>query len=152
MPDVKVWCRLEIEVDGVVHTLGRRHTSAPFTVSTDGDIADLSRDIASETTVTLFDKDNDLSDFDLIAIESDRDVVLELTTDKDGSNGTEYATVGITGDIESKPGVPFILARDDSFANYTAGFGGGTLDKIEVVKARNRDASNTAHVRCLAVT
>jgi len=150
MSAVKVWCRFEVEIDGQVHALGRHRTDAPYLVSVDGDVHDQQKDVSDASTATLFDIDDDLSDFDVLLLESDQDVVVELTVDKGGENGTAYATLPLKAGNSGKPGPPFCLFRNDAYANYTSPFT-GTLDTIETVKVRN-DSGATAHVRVVAVT
>lgn len=102
--------------------------------------------VAASTTVTLFDIANDLADFDIMVVVSDKsNVILEWTTDKDGSVGDEYATIGLYANM------PQLFGTDDSYANYTANYGGGTLDKIERVRVRNL-GTETAVVELIAIT
>mgnify|MGYP001582441660 CR=1 FL=1 len=101
--------------------------------------------VAQNTTATLFNTTNDLSDFDCMIILSDQDVMLEFTTDLDNSVGDEVYT------LELSAGVPLVLGDDVSYANYTVNFGAGTLDVIQRVRVRNLGAT-TANVTLLAGT
>jgi hypothetical protein len=74
--------------------------------------------------------------FTLLALETDKTVFVELVTDEGNDVGEESYTV------ELKPGLPLILGSQRSYANYTAGFGGGTLDLIETIRAQKLDATN----------
>lgn len=59
------------------------------------------------------------------------DVYVQLVTDANSGVGDEYYTV------ELKKGLAFILGSQASYANYTADFGGGTIDTIDEIWIRN---------------
>ncbi len=59
------------------------------------------------------------------------DVYLELVTDDNASIGTEAYTVLL------KKGLAFLLGSDNSYANYTRNFAGGTIDVIDQVNVKN---------------
>lgn len=101
--------------------------------------------VAQNTTATLFNTTNDLSDFDFLVITATVDMYLELTTDLDNSVGDEVYTIPLLANV------PFILGRDDSYANYTANFAGGTLDVIQRIRVRNLGAT-TGIATCIAGT
>lgn len=67
----------------------------------------------------------------VIWIESDQEVILELTVDANGGVGTEIITATVAA------GVPFCLASCQAYANYTTNFAGGTLDVLDRVKCKN---------------
>jgi hypothetical protein len=102
--------------------------------------------VAASTTATMFDIANDLGDFDVMVVVSDKSsVMLEWATDKDASVGDEFATIGLYANM------PQMFGTDDSYANYTSNFGGGTLDKIERVRVRNL-GTTAAVVKLIAIT
>lgn len=110
------------------------------------------RSVAQNITATLYDATTDIADFDYMLCASDQDVLLELTTDQNNGVGDEPYTVPLSGSgTANEYGLPFDLGRDDSYANYTVNFGGGTLDVIDRVRVRNL-GSTTANVVCLAFT
>lgn len=101
--------------------------------------------VAAGATTTLFTTDN-LADFNLMVITSTAsNVFAELTTDVSGGVGTELATI----ELSSK--VPYILASNRSYANYTANFAGGSVDAIERVRVKNT-GSVPATVEIFAMT
>lgn len=73
--------------------------------------------------------------FEFFFIVATGDILIELTTDTNAGVGTELYTIQV--DAEA----PFILSSDTSYANYTANFGGGTLDVIDRIRVRNAGAS-----------
>ena len=143
MPEtLKITARYEVLVDGVLYALG---PTAPASLSVAGQNFCQRVTVAQNTTVNLLDVTQDLADFDFLFVVSDQDVMLELVTDDDDGVGEEAYTV------ELKAGIPFLLASDTSYANYTVNFGGGTLDVITTVRARNLGAT-TANVSIHAWT
>lgn len=139
---IKLTSRYEVTVDGQIYSLG---SPDPVSITVAGQSFIQRVSVAQNTTVTLLDTTTDLSDFDFAMILSDQDVILELVTDDDASVGEEPYTIGL------KANVPFVLARDDSYANYTVNFGGGTLDVINTIRVRNLGAT-TANVSIHAWT
>jgi hypothetical protein len=102
--------------------------------------------IAQNTTKTLWDATaSPCTDFDFLWIESDVEVLLELITDQNNGTGKQSYTATVT------PGVPFILASDQSYANYTTNFAAGTLDVIDKILCRNLE-EDTATVRIFVAT
>ena len=67
------------------------------------------------------------------------DVFVQLVTDANSGVGDEYYTV------ELKKNLAFLLGSNASYANYTADFGGGTIDTIDEIWIRNT-GSETATV------
>lgn len=140
---VKYVSYFEVAANGVVIRGG---SLSPVSISAGSDlIHDQTVTLATATTTTLFNDTEDIADFDFLFIVSTQDVYLELTTDLDNSVGDELYTLPLTANV------PFVLARDDSYANYTANFGGGTLDTIERIRCRNISGS-TATIRTVAIS
>jgi hypothetical protein len=90
---------------------------------------------------TLWDAANNPTDFTYLRIASDKGdedngyVIIETTTDENGTYGTKYATFAL------RSGVPFILGSSQSYANYTANFGGGTLSTIQRIRVKNLNSA-----------
>ena len=110
-----------------------------------GIVHDQSFSLATATTVKIFDIDEDLADFDVLVIVSDTNVYLETVVDDDADVGEVASTIPITANV------PFILGRDDAYANYTVNFAGGTLDVIETLRIRNV-SGGTAIINIFAAT
>ena len=139
---IKLTSRYEVVVNGVIYSLG---SSEPVSISVAGQNFQQRMACAQNTTVTLLDTTADLADFDFLFIVSDQDVYLELVTDDDASIGERSYTVLLAA------GVPFVLGSDNSYANYTVNFGGGTIDVITTIRARNLGAT-TANISIAAWT
>ena len=152
MGTARLYQRLEIDIDGITYSLGSR--DVPQTITFGSDLHVLKTlNVAASGTTEVFDVDDDLADFDVLAIACDRNLVLELVTDDDGNVGQEDFTIGLLGTgTDNDFGPLFVLTRDDSYANYTVAFAGGTLDVIERLTVKNLDASNAAKVQVLAAT
>lgn len=111
----------------------------------DGIVAARDVSVAASTMATLWDT-SVAADFNLIVIQTaNADVVLELTTDVSNATGDELWTTKL------HPDIPFILGSDASYANYTAGFGGGTLAKVNRIRCKNL-GTTAARVEVLSVT
>lgn len=102
--------------------------------------------LAQNASGLLWDASTGPADFTYLYISTDVGdavngwLVLELTTDENNTFGIKYATSAIGA------GIPYILGSSQSYANYTANFGGGTLSKIQRVRARNLNTA-TANVK-----
>jgi hypothetical protein len=112
----------------------------------DGRVCRKEFSVATLTTKEVFNVDNDLPDFDFFYLVSDTTgVYFEWTVDTDGTYGTTYATKSLYANC------PVWLIKDAAYANYTANFGGGTIDVIERFRVRNT-TTGTAKVSIFAVT
>ena len=130
----------EANVGGILYKLG---SVEPVSITAGTGEVDIRRDVvATNTTKTLVDVTaGSITDFDFLMVVSDQDVHLEMITDDDASIGQKEYTVKLLANC------PFALSSDISYANYTANFGGGTLDKITTVRVRNLGATS-ANVTC----
>ena len=152
MATINVYTRVIATVNGVDYKFGDQVTPATITAA-GNDVYEVMQTVATETTVTLFTSGTDLDDFDFGIIAVDQDCTLELVTDSGDAVGIEQYTIGLKGSGTTGTwGVPFILATDDSYANYTINFGGGTLDNIDIIRVRNLSSTTTAQVRALLFT
>lgn len=137
---------------GQKHTFGSLSTAKQITCA--GHVESRTFTIGTETTVKVWDStESPSSNFDFMAIEVDRNAMLEMITDDDNSVGQEQYTVGLLGSgTAGIPGPPYMLSRDDSYANFTTQFAGGTLDVITTLYVRNLDASNSLQCQIFLVT
>lgn len=147
---VKVVCQVELEGNGQVVRIGTDYVPTELTAA-GGEIYDQSLQVsaAGAEIAILYLPASGVgpANFDFLAILSDTDdVVLELTTDRDAGVGKELYTV------ELRANIPFLLGSDDSYANYTENFAGGTLDVIDRILAKNLHATQVATVRIVAAT
>lgn len=143
MPSIASWSALEFTAnDG--STVGAGSLDVPVIVAaqTDAQVYKQTLVLAQNASGTLWLSTVGPSDFTYLEIRSNVGdgtngwVILELTTDVDGSIGTELATVPVMA------GVPFVLASSVSYANYTANFAGGTLDKIQRIRVKNLNTAD----------
>lgn len=123
---------------------------SPTSISVTGEIHQQVFSVEANSTQLLYN--NELSGFTFLWIQSDRDIILEFTTDVGNDVGDEVYTLELAGTgTANLYGVPFILGSDDSYANYTVNFAGGTLDVIDRIRCRNLDTSNAAKVKIVVV-
>ena len=134
MASFRLYRAFHVEIDGDQRRGGSFSEPVAITITT---IKDIVRSIAATTTWDAWDAGaEEMADFDVLWIEAETDgIQIELTIDKGGEVGTEPFTLTLKKDV------PFILADDAGFANYTADFGGGTLDVIDRIRIRNPTAS-----------
>lgn len=137
-----------VDVTGGRRTWGHRDRPVAYDLST-GHVEQRSVSLAAnaKTDLWLAADEPSIGDFELLLVKSDQDgVVLELETDTGNEVGNEWAT------IELKKNIWFILCSDGSWANYTADFAAGTLDTIEVIRARQVSGGTTANVVIILAT
>jgi hypothetical protein len=118
---------------GERHTLGSMVDPANLYSGYSGLVERKVYSLAASTTVAVYDPAaSPASSFTFLWIRSDRDdVMVELTTDTNNGVGDERYTVKL------RKNLALVLGSDDSYANYTANFAGGTLDVIDYVRIRN---------------
>lgn len=145
MPSVATWNAFEfVSNDGSVMASGSLDVPVivPAASTLPGYSAPLT--LATNAKGVLWDAAVGPSDFSYLYILSDTGdatgwVMIETTTDEAGAFGTRYQTFALAA------GIPFVLAASASYANYTQNFGGGTLSKIQKVRAQNLN-TGTANI------
>lgn len=142
---IKFEWKYEVTIDGVTHT--DSNGASPISITAGDDVHSQVFDVGITTTVKLLDVlTEDISAFTFLVIVSTKaNVVIELVTDDGAEVGEMLATFVLAANV------PFILATDDSYANYTVNFAGGTLDVIETIRVRNLSTTDTAKVRIFTV-
>lgn len=135
---------LEVQIGGEWVIIGDR--GAPLQVSVDGDKYDIDTTIAGNyiRQVIWQDGDGGLADFDILAIEADKDCYLELTIDRAGTPA--YATFKILADV------PQIFTTDDLLAAITVTTTQTTPDQIDQVAVQSDEAADDTSVRVLLIT
>jgi len=120
----------------------------------DGEVTDQRFKVAAETAVKLFDKSENeaMGDFDFLWLESDRDVLIELTTDAGGDD--EYFVVELKGSGTAGEFGPALVLGSDAAHQFdgTVNAFDGTEDTIDEIWVYNEDTSNTARVRLVVGT
>jgi hypothetical protein len=149
MPSIAKWSAFEFTAnDG--STIGSGSLDVPLIIPASSTAQEYCNtlSLAQNATGTLWDAAVGPSDFTYLEILSDTGdavngwVMLELTTDEGNVYGIKYATMALLANM------PLPLASNASYANYTAGFGGGTLSKIQKIKAKNLNtATATVGIR-----
>lgn len=145
MPNVYLWNGLEYTGnEGGGDTFGS--LDVPQIVSVTGQpYKNTAEALAQNGTFKLWDINQGPTDFALAFILSDTGdpsngyVMLEMITDLNNLIGKQQYTVPLLANV------PFILGASASYANYSAGFAGGTLSKIQSFKVKNLNV-NAANV------
>lgn len=129
------------DAQGERHFLGSMADGVNLAASFDGLVERKVYSVASSGTATIWDAASSAaSSFRFLWIRANKeDVMVQLTTDLNNGVGDERYTLTLKKDLA------FILGSDDSYANYTANFGGGTLDNIDEIRVKNL-GSETANV------
>lgn len=118
----------------------------PLVIDVDGEVFDRTLQIPTAQTAELIELPTDLADFDVLYVESDKEVLLELVTDLGGEVGLKVYAITIAA------GGSFVLTSDVSYAGYDLGeFHTADADAIENVSVSN-ESGETATVRILAIT
>jgi hypothetical protein len=153
MPSLLLYQFFVASVDGR-DVKGGSLTSATSIALSDGELLDQTHKVAPETAVKLFDKTEmeTLGAFAFMWLESDLDVLLQITTDVGG--GDEYFVLELKGSgTAGKTGPALVLGSDlahqlDGAVNAFD----GTEDTIDEIWAYNASSDNTARVRIVAAT
>lgn len=142
MPSIATWNAFEyVSNDG--STVGDGSLDVPVIIPASTSPQKYEKELVLDQNASglLWDASTGPSDFTYLQIKSDTGdasngfVVIELTTDENGTYGTQYSTFGLLA------GVPFTLGSSVSYGNYTANFGGGTLSKVQRVRVKNLNSS-----------
>lgn len=120
----------------------------------DGEVIDRTFKIGTETAVKVFDKTEDeaLGDFDFLFMETDLDVLVQVTTDAAGDD--EYFVMELKGSgTAGQTGPALVLGSDlaHQFDGTVDAFD-GTEDTIDEIWVYNEDDTDTARVRLVVAT
>lgn len=133
MATLRLYQRFEANIDGSPVSGGDRHIPHEITTVGDG-FVDSRKVIAEGSSWAAWTaaSGDALTSFKFLWIESDLDgVQLELTCDANAGIGRVQMVVYLNADK------PFVLCSNASIANYTANFGGGTVDVIDTIRVKN---------------
>ncbi len=145
MPSIALWSGFEFTAnDGT--SLGAGSLDVPVIVppSTSPQPYQKPLTLATNASGLLWDAATGPSDFTIAHILSDTGdptngfVIIELETDEANTFGTQYFTLGLLANV------PLVLGSSASYANYTHGFAGGTLSKIQKISAKNLNVATAA--------
>lgn len=117
--------------------------SKPIELTVDGLIEHKVIQLATSTTITLWDSSESITNFDFLWFQADQDLYCEVTADR----GAEVGTVVFGFIVESN--TPFRLIYDDALANFTANFATGTADVIDRIRLRNVSGTTANIEYCL---
>src|SRR5574339_718817 len=129
MATLRVWKRWEL-LGGLSPEEGGS-LAQPTEITVDGLIEHRIIQLATSTTLTLWDSSEPITNFDYFWIKSDQDIRIEWTAD----TGGEVGTVVFADLIESN--TPWDRFYDDVLALYTANFATGTADVLDRIRIRN---------------
>lgn len=142
---VKIINHLEVTLGDDLKEVGSREVAQEITIA--GECYEVQVVVADDygRQVIWQNGDAGIDDFDVLTVESDVDVLLELTIDR---AGTPSYTV-----LEVYAGVPFILASDDMLNAVLDGTV-ATMDQIDQIAVQNNvaDAAGDATVKLMLLT
>lgn len=143
---VHIYQYMSVTIDGKTYSWGS--LVDPASVSITGLKNERVVAVAASTTVKLFDSSVDpIGSFEICWLQTDFDVMIEFVTDDNSTVGDEPWTNKLRGSgVANKYGPAKLLSYDDSYAGYVKNFGGGTLDVIDIIRARNLSATQAAQV------
>ena len=143
---VKIYTHLSVDLGGELLEIGSRTTPQEVTIA--GSKYGLITTVADNYGRELLwqNGDGNIDDFDILAITSTEDVLLELTIDRAGT--PSYATIGITANV------PFIMSKDDLIDAITVNETETTVDQIDQIAVQNNqaDEAGDATVRLILLT
>jgi hypothetical protein len=117
------------DAQGARHILGSMVDPANLSADFDGVVDRRVYQVAAAGTAKVWDAaatGEPATTFKFLWIRANvEDVFVQLVTDANGGVGDEYYT------LELKKGLALILGSQASYANFTADFGGGTIDTID---------------------
>jgi hypothetical protein len=126
--------------------MGRQSNELPRTISVTGDLHDQKHTLATATSLELFDVADDIADFNFLAVESSRTILMQIVIDDNATNGESYQVITLTANHPIFFSSDVALASDGSVDLFD-----GTSDKIERINVRNNSGS-TAVIRVFAIT
>lgn len=129
MATLRVWDAWEL-VGGFKPDFGGS-LAQPIELTVTGLIEHKVIQLATSTTITLWDSSESITDFDFLWFKADQDLRVELTIDRGNEVGDELIVLLIEANT------PFRLIFDDGLALYTANFAAGTADVVDRVRLRN---------------
>ena len=120
----------------------------------DGEVADQTFKIAASGIVKIFDKTENeaLGNADFIWIESDRDVLVQFTTDATSTSAYDLKELKGSG-TAGEMGAALVLGSDDTqLQDGTVDFFDGTADTIDEIFVKNQSSTEVARVRIVVGT
>ncbi|MBU2249802.1 MAG: hypothetical protein KKD77_23850 [Gammaproteobacteria bacterium] len=120
----------------------------------DGEVSDQTYKIAPETAVKLFDaiENESLGSFDFCWIESDRDVLIQLTTGVGVTDAYDVKTLRGSG-TAGQPGPALVLGSNvTQLLDGTVDAFDGSADTVGEIWAYNESSTETARVRLVIGT
>jgi len=153
MGTIQVYQYAVVSVDSRPVQVGSLSTARSISIA-DDEVMQHTHKVAAETAVKVFDKTEmeTLADFDFCWIESDRDVLVQITTD--AGTDDEYFVIEVQGSgTANVPGPATVFSSDlaHQFDGTVDAFD-GTEDTIDEIWAYNEDSSNTARVHVVIAT
>ena len=144
MPNVKDYSYGEVtDASGVIHRWGSR--SAPDEISVTGTVDHNTVQLATATSLTLWNSGEAITDFDYFWMKANVQLKLELTVDRGADVGLEELVILVPANKSFK------LPTDDALANYSGTLSGGTSDVIDEIVVRNESGS-TATIEYVVIT
>lgn len=153
MATIKVYQYFTVDVDDRTVSGGSLSVARSIAI-TDNEIYDQTFKIPPSTPVKIWDKTENeaLGNFDFLWIESDRDVLLQFTTDAGTTDAYDLKELKGSGEAGTM-GPALVLGSDDTqLQDGSIDAFDGTADTIDEIFAYNESASDTARLRIVVAT
>lgn len=141
MATLRVWKAFEL-LGGVKPASGGS-LAKPIELEVTGTVDHDVIQLATATSLTIWNSAEAITNFDYFYIKSDQDLKLELTVDRGGEVGSEELVLLLESNT------PFDLIYDDALANYSGTLSGGTADVIDEIVIRNESGTTANIERCI---
>ncbi|MBU0846694.1 hypothetical protein KKH23_05840 [Patescibacteria group bacterium] len=154
MASIQLYQYFVVDVDERTVSGGSLSRARSITLG-DDEVSDQTYKIAASGIVKVFDKSENeaLGDFNFLWMESDRDVLVQFTTDAGGANEAydvkELAGSGTAGEM----GPALVFGSDDTqLQDGTIDVLDGTADTIDEIWVKNQSSTEVARVRVVIGT
>jgi hypothetical protein len=142
-------------IDTGVHTVQGGSLSEARSIDlVDAEVTDQVFKVGPAAGVKIWDaaENEAMSDFDFLWLESDRDVLIQVTTDAGVTDSYDVKTLKGSG-TSGKMGPALVLGSDGTLlGDGTIDTFDGTAGTIDEIWAYNEDATETARVRLVVAT
>jgi hypothetical protein len=153
MATISLYQNFTVELDGRT-VRGGSHVVATSIAIADNEIYDQTFKLAAQTATKIWDKTVNaaMGDFDFLWLESDRDVLVQFTTDAGGDD--EYFVKELKGSGSAGIMGPALVLGSDLAHQFdgTVDAFDGTEDTIDEIWVYSEHATNTPRVRLFAAT
>ena len=153
MATISLYQYFTVDIDGRPRSGGSLTVPKSITLG-DNEVVDQTFKLAAQTATKIWDKTENeaMGDFDFLWLESDRDVLVQFTTDAGGDD--EYFVKELKGSGTAGIMGPALVLGSDLAHQFDGDVDAfdGTEDTIDEIWVYSEHATNTPRVRLFAAT